>query len=322
MKKNIIFIIFRICISILIVSVILALTFIFFSGYLKKHTPIKFGATYMTMNNPYFQVLDETMKRLIYDYGDVLISRDPAQNQERQNIQIVDMIEEGISVLFLNPVDRTKILPAINACKKAGVAIFIVDTDAEDISNVISVIQSDNYMAGVQCAEDMVTRIPAGGNIVVLYDTRISSTRLRYDGFIRTVEKYNGFNIVKIITDVSEIEVATEKVRSFLREKIDFNVIFASNDPTALGSLAALQQSGTDDKILIYGVDGSPDVKSMISKGFITGTAAQYPIIMGKMSVEMAYRYLEGKDVPKQILVDTDMITQENIGLYNLDGWQ
>ncbi len=322
MKKNIVFVVLRICFSILTASAVLLLLFVFFSGYLKKNAPVKFGATYMTMNNPYFQILDETMKCLVNDYGDVFISRDPAQNQERQNLQILDMIDEGISVLLLNPVDRIKVLPAIDACLEAGVAVFIVDTDVSDSSNIISVIQSDNYMAGRQCAEDMVHRMSGGADIVVLYDTRISSTRQRFDGFISTVRKHRNFNIVKVITDVSEIEVATEKFGNFLEEGMDFDVVFANNDPTALGSLAALQQRGLDDKILIYGIDGSPDAKSMISKGFITGTAAQYPVKIGKLTVETAYRYLDGKDVPKQILVDTDMIVLwvlANILLYTLN---
>ena len=71
----------------------------------EEHAPRLFGATYMTRNNPYFDVLHEAIKEVVEGNGDILISRDPCQDQEKQNAQILEMIEEGIEVLFLNPVD-------------------------------------------------------------------------------------------------------------------------------------------------------------------------------------------------------------------------
>ena len=41
-----------------------------------------FGATYMTMNNPYFQVLDTQIRGHLELHGDVLLTRDAAMDQE------------------------------------------------------------------------------------------------------------------------------------------------------------------------------------------------------------------------------------------------
>ena len=60
---------------------------------------IIFGSTFMTMNNPYFNVLNENIRDTIEANGDILITRDPAQSQERQNAQIMDMLNEGTKVL-------------------------------------------------------------------------------------------------------------------------------------------------------------------------------------------------------------------------------
>ena len=77
------------------------------------HEPRIFGATYMTRNNPYFDVLHEAIEEVVEGNGDILISRDPSQDQEKQNGQLLEMIEEGIEVLFLNPVDVEKVKPAL-----------------------------------------------------------------------------------------------------------------------------------------------------------------------------------------------------------------
>ena len=75
----------------------------------KKDTrkQLKFGDTYMTMNNPYFVNMDENIEESVQAKGDILITRDPLQDQKKQNEQIKDMINEGIDVLFLQPVKKS-----------------------------------------------------------------------------------------------------------------------------------------------------------------------------------------------------------------------
>ena len=53
----------------------------------------KFGATYMTMNNPFFEVINETIRATVESNGDILITRDPALDAVRQTQQIYDLIE-------------------------------------------------------------------------------------------------------------------------------------------------------------------------------------------------------------------------------------
>ena len=47
--------------------------------------PRIFGATYMTRNNPFFDVLNDALAQVVDGNGDILISRDPCQDQEKQN---------------------------------------------------------------------------------------------------------------------------------------------------------------------------------------------------------------------------------------------
>ena len=72
------------------------------------------------------------------------------QDQEKQNEQILDMIEEGVDGIFLNPVNWETIEPALVACKEAGVPLFCIDTLVKNDEYVAFSILSDNYDAGVQ----------------------------------------------------------------------------------------------------------------------------------------------------------------------------
>ena len=294
---------------------------LFFSGCAKEQDQEKhiFGATYMTRNNPYFDVLNDEIAEGIEANGDKLIVRDPLQDQEKQNQQILDMIDEGIEILFLNPVDKVKVKPALKACQEAGVEIINIDTQVDDTDYVLSTIETDNYQAGQECAKDMMKRVDSA-RIIILDNPMQDSIVQRVQGFLDTIEGHPEYQVVQQIFSGGEIEISAEVVSGLLDE--DFNVVFGGNDPSALGALAALQKAGREEGILIYGVDGSPDFKAMLDLGYVTGTSSQSPETIGKTATEMAYQALDEKAVEKYVKLPSRLITKENLMNYDIDGWQ
>ena len=287
----------------------------------KKDVKHIFGATYMTRNNPYFDALNDEITEGIETNGDKLIVRDPLQDQEKQNEQILDMIQEGIEVLFLNPVDREKVKPALKACKKANVKIINIDTQVKDKDYVLTTIETDNYQAGQECAKDMIKRVKKA-KILILDNPNQKSITERVDGFLSVINDNSDYKVVKRVQAGSEIEVSTKVVQQIIKEEIKFNVVFGGNDPTALGALAALQQAGKEKNTLIYGVDGSPDFKAMLELGYVTGTSSQSPETIGKMAVEFAYDALNGEEIESYIKLPSFVITKDNLEQYDIDGWQ
>lgn len=320
MKKEKNLIILIIC-TMLFLAIAVLVYGIAYKGITFYEVPHKFGATYMTMNNPYFVTLNESIREEVEANGDILITRDPAQDQERQNQQILDMVELGVTAVFVNPVDWEEITPALKACQEAGVAVINLDTNVKDTQYVISVIQSNNYQAGVQCAKDMIKK-KKEAKILIMTHHNIRSTRERIKGFKDTIADYPQYEIVEEVTTTSEFETAMESMNEIIGDGLDFDVVIGGNDPTALGALASLEAHHIDSGIKIYGVDGSPDAKKMIAKGKLEGSSAQSPIETGERAVALAYDYLEGKEVEKNIAIDVTMITQENLDLFEKDGWQ
>lgn len=286
-----------------------------------EHSPRLFGATYMTRNNPYFDVLHEAMEEVVEGNGDILISRDPSQDQEKQNAQIEEMIEEGIEVLFLNPVDWEKVKPALEACRAAGVVVINIDTVVKDTDYVVSIVETDNYLAGVLCAQDMMRRVDSA-KIVVIGNPIQTSIENRVQGFLDTIEGNDNYQVVYTGVGAGEFEVSADVVADFLKTRVEFNVVLGGNDPTALGVLAALQQYRRDKDVLIYGIDGSPDFKGMLELGYVTGTSAQSPKTIGEVAAQIAYDYLNEKEVEPYISIEPYMITRENLDDYEINGWQ
>lgn len=285
------------------------------------HVPRVFGATYMTRNNSFFDELHKSIEEVVEENGDILIVRDPCQDQDKQNEQITEMIEEEIEVLFLNPVDWEKVKPALLLCEQAGITVINVDTLVKDTEYVDFIVETDNYMAGVLCAQEMM-RQTAQARIVIIKNEIQSSAVNRVQGFLDTISGNHNYEVVYMASGAGEFEVSAKVMADFLEEKIPFDVVFGENDPSALGALAALQQGRQEKGVMVYGIDGSPDFKAMLELGLVSGTSAQSPKTIGKVAAEKAYDYLNGLEIEPYISITPYMINKENLNHYEVNSWQ
>jgi len=281
-----------------------------------------FGATYWTLNNPYFIAMESGIRSAVEANGDTLITYDPQGDVTVQISQIEDLIAQGVDLIFLNPAEWQGIRPALDAAERAGVPIIVVDTPVYDTDMVLSTIWSDNRKAGELCAEDLFTKMDSG-NVIILDLPTDKSAIERYEGFHDKLLENGKFTIL----DTHNGEGSTEGSMPVMEDMIqaygeDINVAYGINDPSALGIISALEAAGMTGKVLVYGVDGSPDGKAMIKDGKLAGTAAQFPEEMGRIAVENAYKALAGEEIPAEILIDVEMITAANLGDYTIDGWK
>lgn len=73
----------------------------------------------MTMNNEFYKIVSEEINAKVESEGDQLILRDPALNAERQIEQIEEMLDKGIDVLVVTPVDWQSLILCAETCKRA-----------------------------------------------------------------------------------------------------------------------------------------------------------------------------------------------------------
>lgn len=287
----------------------------------EKKSGYTFGYTCMTMNNPFFITLEQSIRDKVEANGDKLITMDPAMDVAKQINQIDALITLGIDAIFLNPVDWEGIRPALVALKNAGIPIINFDTEVKDMKYVTAYAGSDNKNAGYVCGLDLVKRFPNGGNIVILDSPTMNSVNDRIAGFMDAI-KGKGFTIVAQQDAKGDLPTSMRITDDILQAHPDVIAIMGGNDPTALGALAACKAAKRTD-ILIYGVDGSPEVKAEIASGSqLVGTGAQSPISIGVESVKLAYKILNNEPYEKRVPVKTFLINADNVDEYRTDGWQ
>ena len=279
----------------------------------------KLGYTCMDGTNPFFVTLEAAIKEVVEANGDELISLDPQNSNEKQIAQIEDMISRGVVAMFVNPVDRDGIIPGLDALKAAGIPMFGFDTEVADMSYLVTYAGSDNYNAGYVCGVDLCEKLPEGGPIIVLDSPTMQSVVDRTDGFLAAIEG-KGFEVVSQIDCMGNQEQGNLNGTDALTAHPDAVAIFGGNDPTALGAYAAAEAAGS--KALIYGVDGSPDIKALIADGKVTGTGAQSPMSIGKTIAEVYYKVEAGETVEARYPIPTFMINADNVAEFGTDGWQ
>jgi len=279
----------------------------------------KLGAVYMTLNNPFYEVIDEEIRTVVENHGDILISRDPALSVDRQVEEIRELIDLGVELIFINPVDWTKIEPALQLAHAAKIPVIAIDTNVEDDSLVACTVVSDNYSAGVQCAEHLLKN-SSGGKIALLKHSQARSSIDRIAGFLDKIAANKNFQVVVESECLGQLEVAMPVMEKMIRAHPEINIVMALNDPAAMGALAALQNINRRD-VKVYGVDGVPETKEMIFSGRMTATAGQSPRQIGKLAANRAYKILAGEPVEKIIKLPTKLLSAENISAADIESW-
>ncbi|MBR3358782.1 MAG: sugar ABC transporter substrate-binding protein [Solobacterium sp.] len=280
-----------------------------------------FGATYMTMNNPYYSMLDSRLRAVIEEHGDVLLTRDAAMNQDRQNQEVKDLIDAGAEVIFITPVEWDTVDEALQTAARANVPVIVVDAPVKDDRLVTCTVVSDNYQAGVLCAQHLLKH-RTSASVILLEHTSARSGTQRIQGFVETLAGHEGFELVAIGESDGQIENAMPVMVRLLDDHPEADTVMALNDPSAFGALAAIEGSGRMESFQVYSVDGSPEAKGLIHDGLMTATCAQFPYEAVQRAAEIAYRVLAGEQVEKEVIVPVKLITAENVSEFDLTGWQ
>ena len=280
-----------------------------------------FGATYMTMNNPYFQMLDAQIQGLLELNGDALITRDAAMDQDRQNREIRELVDAGVCAIFMTPVEWDTSKEGLQIAADAGVPVIVVDAPVQDPELAACSVLSDNYQAGVLCAQHLLS-VRESANILLLEHITARSGADRIQGFKDTIAGHEGFVILGSGESDGQIENAMPVMEQLLQEYPEADVLMALNDPSAFGGLAAIEGAGLTDRFLVYSVDGSPEGKAMVSSGFLTATCAQFPSRIAQEAVKQAYAAISGGCEHNEVIVSVELLTEENVGKYGIDGWQ
>ncbi|WP_312242291.1 sugar ABC transporter substrate-binding protein [Pantoea sp.] len=231
-------------------------------------------------------------------------------SQQLQQVQ--NFIGQGVDAIIVNPVDTNAVKPIMDQASRANVPlIFVNRRPAAELTGKMAYVGSDSELAGRLQMEALAKAMNGKGNVAILLgDLANESTRERTKGVEAVVAKYPDIKIIQKQTAKFMRNDAVDVVSNWMTAGDDINAIASNNDEMAIGALQALGKNS--NKVLIAGVDGTPDALQMIKNGKMVATVFQDAQGQGEGAVQTAVKLANGQEVQKVVDIPYQLITKEN----------
>ena len=279
----------------------------------------KIAIVVSTLNNPWFVVLSNTAKERCKELGYDATIFDSQGDTAKETSHFENAIAAGYKAILFNCTDADGSIANVRRAKDAEIPVFNIDREINTTDAATSQILSDNYSGCVALGEYFVSVVGEEGNWVeILGSPGDNNTWNRSNGFHSVVDRYPDLTMVAQQSADFDQGKALEVMESILQAQPDIDAVFCGNDVMAMGAYQAIAAAGRQDKVKVFGFDGSNDVVRLIKEGKVAATAMQFPKLMAMQAADFADEYLrEGRrDFPQKIPVDVELVTPENVDDY------
>lgn len=268
-------------------------------------------------DNPYWVTMREIAEDTAQDLNVELISVTGASDVdvETQLEALADMTAREVDGILIAPTDSTAVVDAIAEAREAGITVIAVDTPTEPPDAADATFATDNNRAGELVGEYARAKAAELGltpSIAILdLAPGIASGEHRREGFLA------GFGLDDGAEEIAG-EAHTEGNRDLgydamvelLAVEPGINIVYAVNEPAALGAVDALQETDADlDEMVIVTIDGGCEaIKDAVRPGLIDATAQQYPENMAREGVTTLAATARGEEPAPSGFFDTGVV--------------
>ncbi len=276
-----------------------------------------FISSFMTMHDPFFVSLNEGIQKAVVAHGDSLVFLDGNHDTKKQEDDVLAMLNQPISGIFILPATHDGCIDRIlAAAKQKKIPVIIVDTDFNVADSMyLCKVMTDNLGAGrISCAE--LAKVNPKAKVGLLTFSLSKGCVDRVEGFKEEMAKYPGMRIIGAQDGHANKDGVSGVIKEFLAKTPDMDAIFAINDVSAIAANEGIEKAGRSGKITVMGVAGSKEGAQAIKDGKMLSTCAQEPLTMGKVAVDKAYDFIAGKTVEKDVRVPVKLVTKENADEY------
>jgi ribose transport system substrate-binding protein len=225
------------------------------------------------------------------------------------------VIAKKPDAILIAPNDVKAMQKPLEAAKKAGIEVVLVDTTVNNPKFAVSEISSNNLAGGQQAFKAVEQLVPGGGKVMAMgVRPGISTTDARDKGFSEAVKASGGkYTFVSQEYSENEPAIAAQKMTAALAANPDIKAVFASNLFSAQGVATAIKQAGKEGQIVIIGFDAGPDQVKALKDGTVQALIAQQPYDIGVQGVQQAVAKLNGQPTKKKITTGFTILTKNNV---------
>ncbi|MDR1581069.1 MAG: substrate-binding domain-containing protein [Synergistaceae bacterium] len=280
------------------------------------------GMSQCNLGEPWRIEMNREIAAAAAQYGDMrIIFTDAAQSNEKQIEDVKKLLSLGINILIISP-NETEPQDQVIAEAYRKIPVIVLDRKVAGDDYTLF-IGADNMQIGVKAGE-YIGRILAargGGHVLEVSGLPGSQPAVeRSEGFRRGLAGARGITIDATLMADWLRDKAEDAVAKYVadHEGLPVDVVYAHNDPMALGSYWAMKRMGRDGVIFV-GIDGLKGENGgidLVQRGVLDITFV-YPT-GGAEAVEYARKLLRGEKIAeKRITLDFAQIDKSNSAQYD-----
>lgn len=254
-----------------------------------------------------FQVRDEVAK---YPKMSFLYSNGQGQTSLMIR-QIERFIKLGVDLLIIGNNDENALVPVVSKAYKKGIPVILLDRGIQS-DDYTSFINSDNVKIGKMGAQYIAEKLDGKGTVLLLEGIQNTDvTRLRTEGFMDVMKKYDGISVIKRTGNFLRKD-AIRETEKLLEEGVHFDAIFSQSDNMLNGVRLVLKRYHIQpSSIIMVGCDYTSEARDAISNGSQAGSI-MFPL-GGAKTIEIALKIFNGEKVPKHIKNPVKLVTKNNV---------
>ena len=296
-------------------------------GPLEYEGTLKVGFSQMEVNNNWRIVENRSIEQACQAAGWDLEYRDAESSSEKQNRDIMDLVDADCDIIIVAPYEVTGMRAGLEYAEKAGIPVVLIDrtTDGPHLTNCMG----DFILAGYLMAKSVREAFGEGVDVKILQIHGGEGASYAMDtekGFRMFMEEDGHMEILATgdgkSTQDTSLEVAENLIQA---NRGKFNCIVTHLDDAALGSIQALKDAGytpgtdvANGEIFVTGQCGySYGFEAMMAGE--EGCDVECTARFGPVVYDIINRILEGGSIAKRLVMPCMVYTAENCADYIQD---
>jgi ribose transport system substrate-binding protein len=236
---------------------------------------------------------------------------DAQQDNAKQVADVENFLRQKIDLLIISPNEAKPLTAVVKRTFESKIPVIVLDRNIEG-DTYTTFIGADNKAIGRAAGELAAKLLNGKGDIIEIKGLPGSTPAIdRSAGFREAIAAFPDIHIVHDPVANWLREEAMTQMEAALAAHPTIDLVYAHNDPMAVGAYLAAKAKGRDASMTFIGIDGLPGLdggRQAVIDGKLAATFV-YPT-GGKEAVETAAKILRGESVPHHITLATQEITK------------
>lgn len=273
--------------------------------------PYTVGLSMHFMRDDYAVKLVDTVRSVAARHaGSKVVITDANATAHKQLADMENLVVQAVDAIIVVPIDEKAILPAIRKANDRDIPIVAITKIPN--AEVLTTIAANGDYANGKASGELLLQATGGEGELAMIGIPYSLWRIdeRERGFMDAI----GDSRLEIVVRQSGLDQAKiqDTVAGILVAHPGLDGIWCTFSNQVVGAADALRSANRKD-IVLTGIDADKAIMERIRKGWVTGTAAQFPEDQGRLAAEAVFSHLAGEEVAETFEVPVGLVTLENV---------